>query len=129
MEFVVGEYAGGAISSLRILGRRVGVVVGNGLVIRLFATTGDAGDILEERDLDDDDDDNDDLGSFFEVNRLKLKGMLLSLEDVLICEQKVGAGERVAISSVKFGADVARAPWLEVFLCRFEGRFYGGRKG
>lgn len=95
-EFVAGEYAGGATSSLKNLGRRVGVVVGNGFVVLLFATAGDDGDILEERDRDDG---NDDLGSFFEVNRLRLKGMLLSLEDVLICEQKVGAGERVAIVS------------------------------
>ena len=112
-----GEYAGGAASS-RSFGRLVGVVTGKGFVILLFATTGAAAGILEERDRDDD---NDDLGSFFEVNRLRLKGMLLNLEDALMCEQKVGAGERVAIL-----CDVWVQTWQERFdfLCGVEGRCY-----
>jgi hypothetical protein len=41
---------------------------------------------------------NDDLESLFELNFFKLKGMV-SFEDVLICEQNVGAGE-IAILNV-----------------------------
>jgi hypothetical protein len=99
-EFVGGEYAGGA-GSLRCLGRRVGVVVANGFVI-LFDAAGAVGDTLDEGDLVDGENDggndggndgvNDDLESFLEPNFFKLKGML-SLEDVLVCEQNVGAGE------------------------------------
>lgn len=97
-----GEYAGGA-ASLNRCGRRVGVVVANGFVILLLVTRA-TGDILVGGDVDD----MDDLDSFFEVNRLKLKGMLGNLEGVLI-EQKVGAGERVAI----FNCNLARTrPWL-----------------
>jgi hypothetical protein len=95
-EFVGGEYAGGA-GSLRCFGRRVGVVVANGFVM-LFDAAGAVGDTLDEGDLVDGENDggndgvNDDLESFLEPNFFKLKGML-SLEDVLVCEQNVGAGE------------------------------------
>jgi hypothetical protein len=85
---VGGEYAGGA-ESLRCLGRRVGVVLANGFVILLF-DTGAAGEILDERDLANDG--TDDLDSFLDTNLFKLKG-ILSFEEVLICEQNVGAGE------------------------------------
>jgi hypothetical protein len=100
-EFVGGEYAGGA-ESLRCLGRRVGVVVANGFVI-LLLDTGAAGEIPDERDLANDG--IDDLDSFLDTNLFKLKG-ILSFEEVLICEQNVGAGEiAIFCLSGKEGAD------------------------
>lgn len=90
-----GEYAGGA-ESLRCFGRRVGVVVAKGLVILLMAA-GAGEDTLEEKDLAAADDDNiDDLDSFLEPNFFKLKGILY-FEEVLVCEQNVGAGEMVIL--------------------------------
>jgi hypothetical protein len=90
-EFSGGEYAGGA-ASLRCLGRRVGVVIANGFVMLPF-DAGGAGDALDERALDE----MDDLESLLETNFLKLKGILRK-EDVLVCEQNVGVGERTILS-------------------------------
>lgn len=83
-----GEYAGGA-ASLRSLGRRVGVVVGKELIV-LPSVAGPVEVFLDERCLPHEDIDG--LESFLEPSLLKPKGML-SLEDVLVCEQNVGACE------------------------------------
>lgn len=88
-----GEYAGGA-ASLRFFGRRVGVVVVNGFV-NLLSDTDTAGDVLDEKDLVEEG--IDDLDSFFRPNLFKLKGMVI-LEELLICEQNVGAGEIVMMN-------------------------------
>jgi hypothetical protein len=90
-EFDGGEYAGGA-GSLSFFGRRVGVVVANGLVDILLWETETVGVTLDEGDLAARDVVVVDLDPFLEPNFFKLNGML-SLEDVLICEQKVGVGE------------------------------------
>lgn len=70
----------------------MGVVVAKGLVDILLWETETVGGALDEGDLADRDGVVVDLDSFLEPNFFKLNGML-SLEDVLICEQKVGAGE------------------------------------
>lgn len=72
------------------------MVVVNGFVILLF-DTGAAGGILDEKDLVEDG--IDDLDSFFSPNFFKLKGMT-NFEELLICEQNVGAGEIVMMNSL-----------------------------
>jgi len=85
-----GEYAGGA-ASLTGFGLRVGVVVAKGFVM-LPPAAGSAGAALDGKDLDE----TDDLESFLETSFLKLKGILCR-EDVLVCEQNVGAVERTIL--------------------------------
>lgn len=76
----------------------------------MLHVTGADGDVLDESDLDAK---VDDLDSFLEPNFLKLKGMV-SLEDVLVCEQNVGAGERtiLCVCLIEW-VQTARTPWLE----------------
>ena len=92
--FVGGVYGGGA-ASLGPPGRRVGVVVAKGFKVLRFAAGAVEG--MFRKELFFGDDDFDDI-SFLETKAFKLKGMMLNLEDMLVCEQKVG----VVVSVILF---------------------------